>query len=182
MAEGIHKIKVNIQNDSGTVFEQEVTNIKVMASGGVVGVALPYPNPYDPQKGNVLFTYNLAVDSDVTIYLFDVNGRFLWKNSYSKGANGGKAGYNEVAWNGLDAFGRMLDNDIYLIRIVESTSGRILGKGKLMVLKGVSARPKKEDSKISFAMVMISMLGVGLVALNGMIRMYRAVNKIKRRK
>jgi hypothetical protein len=96
---------------------------------------LLYPNPYDPVNGNVMITYRLTTDTDTSIYVFDVNGRLVWRGNYPGGFNGGKAGYNELLWNGIDAFNRVIDNDVYMVRIVESAMGKVMGKGKLVVYK-----------------------------------------------
>lgn len=205
LAESTYTIKAYATDPSGVLYEDERTNLQVMAEGTktVVGYVLPHPNPFDPVTGPVKLTYRLATDTNVTIYVFDVNGRLAWKESYLSGFNGGKAGYNEVLWNGYDAFSRILDNDVYLIRIVESGTGRVMGKGKIVVVKSVSNRgeddssvkaaaaPVYEDGNGPFSNGLNGMAGlgkaillglVGLIAFEEVVRMYFTVKKVSRLK
>lgn len=205
LAESTYTIKAYATDPSGVLYEDERTNLQVMAEGtkAVVGYVLPHPNPFDPVTGPVKLTYRLATDTNVTIYVFDVNGRLAWKESYLSGFNGGKAGYNEVLWNGYDAFSRILDNDVYLIRIVESGTGRVMGKGKIVVVKSVSNRgeddssvkaaaaPVYEDGNGPFSNGLNGMAGlgkaillglVGLIAFEEVVRMYFTVKKVGRLK
>ncbi len=199
--DGTHTIRAAATDPSGILYEDERINLQVMAEGTktVVGHVLPYPNPFDPVAGPVKLTYRLATDTNVTIYVFDVNGRLAWKENYASGFNGGKAGYNEVLWNGYDAFSRILDNDVYLIRIVETGTGRVMGKGKVVVVKSVSRTGDDEKGpKAAAAPVfggddmfrgggLASLAGagrllllavVGLIAFEELARMYFSIKKI----
>lgn len=201
LSEGTYTIMASATDPSGILYEDERTNLQVMAAGTktVVGYVLPYPNPFDPTAGSVKLTYRLSTDTNVTIYIFDVNGRLAWKENYQSGFNGGKAGYNEVLWNGFDVFNRILDNDVYLIRIVESGTGKVMGKGKVVILKSVSSNPKNDnDQKIAAAPVssdndywnglkgqgasgaarILLLSLVGLIAFEELARMYFSIKKI----
>jgi len=102
----------------------------------IYGRVLPYPNPYDPVKdGAVKLTYTLETDADVNIYVFDTSRRLVYMYSCMSGAIGGKQGYNEIEWRGVDMFGRVVDNGACLIRMVENGTGRLLGKGKILIYK-----------------------------------------------
>ena len=185
LAEGTYTVKTSATDPSGILFEDERTNLQVMSDATkiVVGYVLPYPNPFDPVKGPVKLTYRLATDTNTTIYVFDVNGRLVWKQSYMSAFNGGKAGYNEVLWNGYDAFSRILDNDVYLIRIVETGSGKVMGKGKIVIVKTVSSKTdESKGQKIAAAaggfggILLLSV--VGLIAIEELARMYLTIKKI----
>ncbi|MCX5748980.1 MAG: hypothetical protein NTZ10_01860 [Candidatus Saganbacteria bacterium] len=200
LAVGTHTIKVSIVTEDGTLYEKEVSSLKVMSDSATVGASLAYPNPYDPLKGEIKFGYNLALDADVTIYVFDINGRFIFKQSCLSGQRGGTAGYNETTWNGINAFGSMLDNDVYLVRIAETNTGNVIGKLKILVLKGGISSSKKErktagvlgpggkgDNKhgdnggsSGITVILLSVL-TGLVTLDAMMRFYRVIKKIKKR-
>ena len=134
---GTHKIKAEVEGADGTVYSGEKINLSVNpeADKSTSGISLAYPNPYDPAKGDVKITYTLATETDITIYVFDMNGNFVWKNNYMSGGNGGKAGYNEVHWSGINAFNKTLSNGLYLIRIVETGTNNVIGRIRLMMLK-----------------------------------------------
>ncbi len=191
LSEGTYVISARVIDNDGMLYEGELNNLQVMAEGSktVVGHVLPYPNPYDPVKGNVKITYRLATDTNVTIYVFDVTGKLVWKNNYQSGFNGGKAGYNEVEWNGFDNFNNMLTNDVYLIRIVESGTGRVMGKGKLVIVKSLS---EKEDNKSRLAfgfidgdnlkrlrdsgrIILLTMLGA--IVIEELIKVWKVIRK-----
>ncbi|MFA5104306.1 MAG: IPT/TIG domain-containing protein [Candidatus Margulisiibacteriota bacterium] len=205
LTEGTYTVLASATDSSGILYEDERTNLQVMSDSTklVVGYVLMYPNPYDPTKGSVKLTYRLATDTNTTIYVFDVNGRLVWKESYISQFNGGKAGYNEVLWNGYDVFSRILDNDVYLIRIVESGSGKVMGKGKLVILKTVSSKTDKDREQkvaavpvdsggdfwggikgkgpIGFGGIILVTL-VGLLAFEELARMYFHLKQIGRLK
>jgi len=137
LSAGEHKIVIEVYDNNGTIYMSEVSGIKVM-SGGVAGVGpvLCYPSPYDNSKGNLKIGYNLSVDANTTVYIFDLLGRLVYKVNYSSGQMGGKAGYNQIEWSGKDTFGSLAENDAYLIRITDTNSGNLLGKSKVMIVKG----------------------------------------------
>ena len=66
-------------------------------------------------------------------YIFDIRGVLIKKTNYPSGSMGGKAGYDEVTWDGKDDFGSTVGNGIYPFRIV--AGGRVLGRGKIAVLE-----------------------------------------------
>ncbi len=137
IAVGTHTVKIITYDTAGTEYILERTGLVV--SSGVVtttGPTLVYPNPYDPSVGNVKITYYLSVDTATTLYAFDTSGRLVWKSNYISGINGGKAGYNEVSWNAVDMFGNPLTSDVYLISIIDQSSGKQISKTKLLVWKG----------------------------------------------
>ena len=135
LSEGTHTIRIVFSDSDGVEYEGEYTNLRVMTTVQVVGDPLCYPNPYNPTQGNVRIAYSLGVDTNVTIYIFNSYGEIQWKNSYLSGASGGQAGYNEITWNGRNMFGNYVMNNVYLIRIVNNSNNKMLGKARLAVIK-----------------------------------------------
>lgn len=133
---GTHTIRVIFSDTSGTDYEAEYTGLKVLtATAAVSGVPLCYPNPYNPTQGKLRISYYLAVDTDVLVYIFNAQGEIQWKNSYANAGTGGQAGYNEITWDGRNMFGNYVMNNIYLIRIVNNSNKKMLGKARLAVIK-----------------------------------------------
>lgn len=90
-------------------------------------------NPFDRAKfSETSFIYNLSGNFNVTIYLFDLNGNLIWKNSYPAGENGGKAGPNDPSWNGQSLYGERVDNGLYFYQV--TADQKILARGRLIVL------------------------------------------------
>ena len=135
LSSGIHNVKIEISDYLGNWGTYEANNLNVNDSSGSVqmdGIPLNYPNPFNTTTGTTAITYKLTVDSDIIVYVFDVRGVLIRKSTYSSGSMGGKAGYNEITWDGKDDFGSTVGNGIYPYRIV--SGGRVLGRGKIAVL------------------------------------------------
>jgi len=91
------------------------------------------PNPYNPNNGSGRFWYWLDADAETSIYLIDLGGTIVWKQSYTSGQNGGRSGENNIEFKGQTAWGDMLGNGVYLYKIVQS--GKSIGGGKIAVIK-----------------------------------------------
>jgi len=91
------------------------------------------PNPFNPANGPARLAYQLNGDADITLYMFNEINQLVWKRSYLSGVNGGKAGYNEISWDGTTDFNETAGNGAYFLRIV--SGGRVIGKIKIAVLK-----------------------------------------------
>ncbi len=137
LAIGTYEIGVEVTDSSGVTYTISKQNLKVVDPTDpdkiISGRALFYPNPFDPIVGSLKIAYNLAADSDVKIMIVDMTGMPVYKDSKLSGANGGKAGYNEVSWDGMTELGEYLKNDVYLVLI--TSGGKAAAKGKLLVLK-----------------------------------------------
>ncbi|MFA5098413.1 MAG: hypothetical protein WC490_07320 [Candidatus Margulisiibacteriota bacterium] len=131
---GKYDLKIEVSDYLGNWATYEATDLEVRAGSEaeIIGAPLNYPNPFNTTTGTTKITYNLTVDSNILVYVFDVRGALVWKRSYSTGSMGGKAGYNEVEWDGKDDFGSTVGNGIYPFRIV--AGAKVLGRGKIAVL------------------------------------------------
>ncbi len=194
LSAGTHSIKIITYDAAGTEYELDKTGLTV-TSGAIAtsGPALVYPNPYDPLKGNAKISYTLDSDTDIMIYIFDVNGDLTYKKRFSSSFNGGKAGYNEVTWNGKDLFGNPTANDVYLIRIVSVSNGKVIGKTKVLVMKGgvaslgkntvviVAKALKKKAGKPNADVASLVMMALlGLAATGGLLNFRNAAKAIKK--
>jgi hypothetical protein len=92
------------------------------------------PNPYNPTSGQpAVFWYWLNEDKTTSIFIFDMQGSLLWKQTYIAGSQGGRSGVNTITWDGKNNFGEILPNGIYFFRIVQGS--KIVYKSKLIILK-----------------------------------------------
>lgn len=83
-----------------------------------------YPNPFSPLRGQTTrLRYNLDADREVKIRIYDAFGRAVRSDTFAAGTNGGRAGPNEVVWNGQAGDGRRVEMGGY-IAIVESGGKR----------------------------------------------------------
>ena len=136
LSTGTHNVKIEVSDYLGNWATYEAKDLNVNDSSGIVqmdGIPLNYPNPFRPLSETTKITYKLTLDSDILIYIFDLRGVLIKKANYSSGSIGGKAGYNEIIWDGKDDFGSTVGDGIYPFRIV--AGGKVLGKGKIAVLE-----------------------------------------------
>jgi len=131
--DGIHTVTIEAQDIVGnsSIFSRTVT---VKASSDILAMqAGAYPNPYNPETGNLKIGYNLNADANITIYIFNEIKQLVWKKTFFSGNDGGKFGYNEYAWNGKTDFGTAISGGAYLIYISSGT--KVVGKTKLAVIR-----------------------------------------------
>ena len=114
-----------------TVVVAEETSVVTLKPGSKL---LCSPMPYNPDSINPMhIAYELTVASDVEIYIYNLLGQVVWKNLYYKGFEGGNAGYNQISFNGVDAFNDKLAIGMYFIQIVHGKS--VLGTSKFLVTR-----------------------------------------------
>lgn len=97
-----------------------------------------YPNPYDPDEGEMQITYYLKDNAKKTkIYIYNEIGELLKVITIdNSGEEGTRAGYNAVSWDGKDNFRKKIANGIYLFMVVvDGDDGQSHVKGKFIVLR-----------------------------------------------
>ncbi|MEA5000889.1 MAG: FlgD immunoglobulin-like domain containing protein [Endomicrobiaceae bacterium] len=91
------------------------------ALGGGVADILTYPSPFNPKREKVKIRYLLANESSVTIKLYNKAGKIVRKliqSSYEYG----KAGTNEIEWDGKNYAGETLATGVYICEIIANSS------------------------------------------------------------
>ena len=91
------------------------------------------PNPYNPNNGSLRIWYWLESSKETSIYIMDLSGTLVYKQTYTTGTNGAQAGENNVEYNGKTSWGDVLGNGVYLYKIVQD--GKSVGGGKLAIIK-----------------------------------------------
>ncbi|MFH1710036.1 MAG: IPT/TIG domain-containing protein [bacterium] len=94
------------------------------------GIMMAYPNPFNPaDKASPLkMLFNAATGEAVNIYIFDANGRIIYQHrDVALEAN------RIAQWDGETSYGEVVDNGLYLIRVVKD--GKLVAKGKILVIK-----------------------------------------------
>ncbi|MBI5700112.1 T9SS type A sorting domain-containing protein [Candidatus Saganbacteria bacterium] len=135
LSDGLHKIVYEAVDSNGSVSSLEANNLIVQSAVeiSVQGLALNFPNPFNPETGSTSIAYTLSKAGNINLTIHDLMGNQLVKQTYFANANGGRVGYNEVTWNGRSDSGDMVGNGIYIYLII--ADGRLIGRGKLTVLK-----------------------------------------------
>lgn len=118
--------------------DSNLGNNEAVKKAGVISFIRPtlcYPNPFNPTKQTTKFAYRLDQDTWVQIVIFDTSGRIIWRRTFVGGMMGGASGLNEVEWNGITDYSETARNGLYLYKVIDSLSKKVLFGGKVMVLK-----------------------------------------------
>ncbi len=104
----------------------------VMGSEGRELPAIPiaYPTIFDPGKQNTKIYFALKEPRDVTVRIYDLSGNQVWAENCT-----GKIGDNYVEWNGEGSWTSHLGNGIYVFYITEGPSKKVLGRGKIIIMR-----------------------------------------------
>jgi flagellar hook assembly protein FlgD len=137
LSDGIHGITIEAIDVSGEAMTFEVYPLYVQSAADVTlqGMPLNYPNPFDPGTQSTKISYTLSKPSNITLRIFDLAGNMVAKKDLSANQDGGRAGYNEVPWDGKSDSGNYVGNGIYIYLLI--ADGKVVqnGKGKLTVFK-----------------------------------------------
>lgn len=92
------------------------------------------PNPYNPNKDEVsYFWYWLNFEKNTSIYIADITGNLLYKKDFIAGTNGARGGINQVSWDGKNNYGEVLDNGVYIYKIVQDMHP--IASSKILIFK-----------------------------------------------
>ena len=107
---------------------------KVLAGGvQVVGMPMSFPNLFKPLSGGTaLIQYTLSDDAPVVVIMYDITGQEVKRWEFTPGGNGGKAGINQIEWDGRSMFGEVVGNGMYVYKII--SGNRTIATSKLVVL------------------------------------------------
>jgi len=135
LADGVHGLTVEATDAVGKKSTYEIIPLYVQTAQELVvqGVPLNNPNPFNPDTQTTTIGYALSKSSNITLSIHELSGNAVVKKSFPAGDNGGRAGYNTVAWDGKSDSGQAVGNGIYVYLII--ADGKVAAKGKLTVLK-----------------------------------------------
>ena len=137
LADGIHGITIEAFDVSGEAVTFEVAPLYVRAAADAIvqGFPLNYPNPFDPGIQSTRIGYILSKPANIKLHIFDLAGNLIAKQSYAADGEGGRAGYNEVSWDGKSDGGDYVGNGIYIYLMIVDGKVAQNGKGKITVFK-----------------------------------------------
>ena len=128
-----HTIEINARNLVGSADYFKIENLGPGKVFTVTSRPKNVPNPFRPSRGEgTTIIYNLSADTGVKLIIYDITGKAVSQKFFSPGTEGGKAGQNNVFWDGKNDFGGYVGNGVYIYFI---TSGdKILSKGQMAVI------------------------------------------------
>jgi len=78
-----------------------------------------YPNPFDSSSGKVNIEYSLSKDATTRIEIYDISGRLIHQEYFSKYEPGGKFGPNkDIQWNGMNLSGEAVSSGVYFCFVI----------------------------------------------------------------
>ena len=77
-----------------------------------------YPNPFDSRREETTISYQLAQDLSVRVKIYDLFGYKVKEFTFSPGEEGGRAGINELKWNGTDETGSKVSMGGYVCQVI----------------------------------------------------------------
>jgi len=112
-----------VNSDNSITFE-------VTAATNEGSTSYNYRNPFNPLGGettNIVFSPGSA--GNVSVYIFDMTARQIAKLDWTLSAPSAS-----VEWNGKNNYGEIVGDGVYLYRIVDAGSGKLISKGKILVI------------------------------------------------
>jgi len=129
---GTNNIKVEAYDQAGNMSSKSLSVISdSAASNSIITSCQNGPNPFSPQKDdNIYFVYTLSQAADLKLYVFDLAGNLIWSKNISNASSG------TISWNGMDSYGRALNNGVYPY-ILCATVGqdKEIRRGKILVYR-----------------------------------------------
>jgi hypothetical protein len=134
LAEGDHTIRAWISDTSGNMTTKEVSDLTVTYDPvSVVGEIAIHPRNFAPSSGEKLkIAYHLTADSELNHYIVGPSGERHWSRRSYPGGPGGKAGYNEIEYDGVsDVTQRPLANGIYVYMLI--SGNKSIKRGHIVI-------------------------------------------------
>jgi len=104
-------------------FDLETAFVDPGAPGGHV---TNYPNPFHPPLQPTLIAYKLDDAAGVVLRIFTLRGDLVHRQSFERGEAGGRAGLNEVPWDGRNGRGDVVASGGYIAEIEAHGTGETL--------------------------------------------------------
>ena len=124
--DGTHSLEVRAIDRIGNGPATKTIQFEVTSDLRLENV-LTYPNPMADQTH---FTFLLTRPSDVTIRIYTIAGRLIRVIEDPLG----RAGYNQIHWDGLDAQGRTLANGAYIYTVSADDGVEIVKKKETLIV------------------------------------------------
>ncbi len=128
-----HEVGIRATNLGGSA---DYFGIKQLKHTGILSITSRpknVPNPFRPRHGEgTTIMYTLSSDTGTKLIIYDITGKAVCQKSFDPGEEGGKAGLNNVYWDGKNDFGEYVSNGAYIYLI--TSSSKILSKGQMAVM------------------------------------------------
>lgn len=148
-------IKITIIQETGSTqaWQSNEEDFRVTASAANEGgIATIYPNPFNPLAETINATgtgadanrdtiaFNAGSSTTVGIYIYDMTARLVQQRTVTMGTPDSTVqalGWDgtQASWNGHDTYGNLAGDGVYIMKIIDQDSKRVIAKGKILVIK-----------------------------------------------
>lgn len=114
-----YKLKLTYYQEAGITEATAETVFKV--DSDPISDLLPYPSPYNPNKGDMTVRFMIAEQAFVTVNIYDRSGKLVSRALDSVLM---RQGENKVAWKAKSYSGDNLANGVYICEIIMKSGGK----------------------------------------------------------
>jgi len=138
---GSYTMRITVTDLAGNTTIREIEGINVTGGDPIItSQVIAAPNPFNPPlegedpENTMKIYFTVAGDptAQVGIYLHDSTGRLVWKKILPAQQLLDDKG---VEWTGYTQFGEIAENGVYLLRVVDETNKKLIGKTKIVIIK-----------------------------------------------
>ncbi len=108
----------SIRISSGAVESLIGIYVKIPDKELMVGEIIAFPNPFGFNRDGCEIYYYLNKSTPVDFRIYDPFGNEVVSWRFRAGEPGGKAGINQVVWNGRNKEGRRVASGVYLVQLI----------------------------------------------------------------
>lgn len=127
LSPGTYEVFIKATDFASNVTIEVLTDLKVLPEQ--VTLTGPYFSPiaFEPSLGaKISISFNLSASSPLSILIYSGAGDQVFSVEYK-----GKEGLNVFTWDGRSAYGKVLQNGYYSLKIM--SGNRVLGSGKFLI-------------------------------------------------
>jgi hypothetical protein len=115
-----------LQATSGALSGQLALEIAFVDPNSAGGTVTNYPNPFHPPAEGTTIAYKLADDATVHLRIFDQSGDLVRDVTFARSDVGGRAGLNQMIWDGRNGRGTTVTSGGYIVLIEAQGVGQTL--------------------------------------------------------
>ena len=76
-----------------------------------------YPNPFRAGSEDTRIAYSMPSDGTVSVKIYSLTGAMVWEAQFGPGDPQGRAGPQEIQWDGLNMNGEIVRNGVYVCQL-----------------------------------------------------------------
>jgi len=133
-------LKLAISQGTMTAQESNAETFQVTANAPAPGIAMVFPNPFNPLETSVPATRASGLPANAATIAYDATGAtnigiYIYSSTAQLVFHEVTNDATQVTWNGCDFKGNHVADGVYLLRVVNEESKATIAKAKILVIK-----------------------------------------------